>query len=58
MVYILLFVIVILLIIVAFLGFQNSKLKQQHYNNMEQLQGIISSLHQKQMLLKDRVTFL
>jgi hypothetical protein len=56
MVYILLFVIVILLMIVAFLGFQNSKIKQQHYSNMEQLQGIISSLHQKQMLLKDKVT--
>jgi len=56
MVYILLFVIVFLLMIVAFLGFQNSKIKQQHYSNMEQLQGIISSLHQKQMLLKDKVT--
>lgn len=48
--------IVVLLIVVAFLGFQNSKIKQQHYSNMEQLQGVISSLHQKQMLLKDRVT--
>jgi hypothetical protein len=56
MVYILLFVIVILLMIVAFLGFQNSKIRQQHHSNMEQLQGIISSLHQKQMLLKDKVT--
>lgn len=43
------------MMIVAFLGFQNSKIRQQHYSNMEQLQGIISSLHQKQMLLKDKV---
>lgn len=56
MVYILLLLIVVLLIVVVVLGFQNSKIKQQHYSNMEQLQGIITSLHQKQMLLKDRVT--
>jgi hypothetical protein len=42
--------------IVAFLGLQNSKIRQQHYSNMEQLQVIISSLHHKQMLLKDKVT--
>jgi predicted negative regulator of RcsB-dependent stress response len=56
MVYILWLLIVVLLIVVVVLGFQNSKIKQQHYSNMAQLQGIISSLHQKQMLLKDKVT--
>jgi hypothetical protein len=43
------------LVVVAFLFFQNSKIKKQHYRNMEQLQRIISSLHEKQLILKEKV---
>ncbi len=56
MIYILLFLIVILTLVVAVLFFQNSKIKEQHKENMLILNQIISSLHQKQILLNDQVS--
>ena len=57
MIYTLLFLIVVLLIVVVVvvLYLQNSKIKRLHSRNMEQLQVIISSLYEKQLLLKNKV---
>ncbi len=55
MIYTLLFLIVVLLIFVVVLYLQNSKIKRLHSRNMEQLQVIISSLYEKQLLLKNKV---
>lgn len=55
MIYILLFLVLLLTIVIAVLFFQNSKIKEQHKHTMLKLQEIIFSLHQKQMLLNDKV---
>jgi hypothetical protein len=44
------------MILAFFLFLQNSKIKEQHRQNMSKLNEIISSLHQKQLLLNDKVT--
>ncbi len=56
MVYILTFFIVLLLVVILLLFFQNSKIKQQHFQNIQRLETMISSLHQKQLYLNDKVT--
>jgi uncharacterized protein YlxW (UPF0749 family) len=55
MIYILLILIVLLLSVIFYLFFQNTKIKEEHLNNMAKLHGIISSLHSKQQLLNDKV---
>ncbi len=55
MVYFLMLLIAILLIAMVYLLVQNNQIKQTHHNNMEKLQGVIASLHQKQSILNDKV---
>lgn len=55
MMYILLFLILLLVTVVLFLLVQNSKIKNEHQNNMTKLHGIITSLHAKQQQLKEKV---
>lgn len=43
------------MVIIVFLYFQNSKIKQLHLNNMQKLETIIASLHQQQLYLNDKV---
>ncbi len=55
MIYILLILILVLLSVIFYLFIQNNKIKEEHLNNIAQLQGIISSLHAKQQQLKEKV---
>lgn len=55
MIYFLLILIFILFIITVILYFQNNKIKKQHLYDIQKLEGIISSLHQKQLYLNDKV---
>ena len=55
MIYSLLSLILLLSIIIGILYFQNSKIKVQHLQNIKKLEDIISSLHQKQLYLNDKV---
>ncbi len=55
MIYILLILILVLLSVIFYLFIQNNKIKDEHLNNIAQLQGIISSLHAKQQQLKEKV---
>ena len=55
MIYFLLSLILLLSIIIGILYFQNSKIKVQHLQNIKKLEDIISSLHQKQLYLNDKV---
>ena len=43
------------MLLIAFLFFKNSKIKQQHISNIQKLEEIITSLHQKQLYLNDKV---
>lgn len=55
MIYILLFLILLLLSMIFFLLTQNSKIKQEHLNNMNRLQELITSLNSKQQQLNEKV---
>lgn len=55
MTYIFVFLIVILLSIIVYLYVNNTKIKDEHTKNIQQLQEIILSLHNKQKLLNDKV---
>lgn len=55
MIYFLIILIFLLMLLIAFLFFKNSKIKQQHINNIQKLEEIITSLHQKQLYLNDKV---
>ena len=55
MMYILLFLTLFLLTVVLFLVVQNSKIKNEHQNNMKKLHKIITSLHAKQQQLKEKL---
>lgn len=56
MIYFLLSLIVVLMVFIGFLFLKNSKIKQQHLINIQKLEGIIKSLHQKQLNLNEKVT--
>ena len=55
MIYFLLILIFILFIITIILYSQNNKIKKRHLYNIQKLEGIISSLYQKQLYLNDKV---
>jgi len=55
MIYFLIILIFLLMLLIVFLFFKNSKIKQQHINNIQKLEEIITSLHQKQLYLNDKV---
>jgi uncharacterized protein (UPF0333 family) len=54
--YTLLFLVILLLVIIAYMYVSNSKLKNKHSKNMEALEEIIISLHTKQQLLNNKLT--
>ncbi len=56
MIYFFVILILVLVVLIVFLIYQNSKIKLRHSNNMQKLEEIISSLHQKQLYLNDKVT--
>jgi len=56
MLYFLGFLIVCLLIGIVYLLIQNVQIKQVHYENMKKLQRVITLLHEKQLLLNDKVS--
>ena len=55
MIYIFLFLIAILLSIIVYLFVSNNKIKGEHAKNIQKLQDIILSLHNKQKQLNDKV---
>ncbi len=55
MIYILTFFILVLMVVLVFLVFQNSKIEQDHLSNIRKLEEIISSLHKKQLYLNEKV---
>jgi len=55
MIYILTFFILVLMVLLVFLVFQNSKIEQNHLSNIRKLEEIISSLHKKQLYLNEKV---
>lgn len=55
MIYILTFFILVLMVLLVFLVFQNSKIEQDHLSNIRKLEEIISSLHKKQLYLNEKV---
>ena len=55
MFYFLVFLSVFLLIGIIYLLFRNSQIKKLHHANMQKLQSIIVVLHEKQLLLNDKV---
>lgn len=55
MIYILTFFILVLMVVLVFLIFQNSKIEQNHLSNIRKLEEIISSLHKKQLYLNEKV---
>jgi hypothetical protein len=56
MLYFLVSLIVCLLIGIVCLLIHNAQIKQVHYENMNKLQGVIALLHEKQILLNDKVS--
>ena len=56
MLYFLVSLIVCLLIGIVYLMIQNAQIKQVHYENMNKLQGVIALLHEKQILLNDKIS--
>lgn len=56
MLYFLIVLIALLLFGMIYLFMQNRQLKKAHLENIEKLQGVISSLHQKQLKLNDKVS--
>lgn len=55
MIYILTFFILVLMVVLVFLVFQNSKIEQDHLSNIRKLEEIISSLNKKQLYLNEKV---
>ena len=55
MIYILTFFILVLMVVLVFLIFQNSKIEQNHLSNIRKLEEIISSLNKKQLYLNEKV---
>lgn len=55
MIYFLIILILLLMLLIVFLFFKNSKIKKQHISNIQKLEEIITSLHQKQLYLNDKV---
>lgn len=55
MVYILLSLILFLVLMILFLITRNSKIKQEHLENMNRLEAIIASLNLKQQQLNEKV---
>lgn len=56
MLYFLVSIIACLLIGMVYLLIQNAQIKQVHDENMNKLQGVIALLHEKQLLLNDKVS--
>ncbi|MCZ8197414.1 MAG: hypothetical protein O9267_07390 [Flavobacterium sp.] len=54
--YILLLFIVVLLLMVGFLSFQNYKMKEEHKSSMEKLETLLATLNHKQLYLNDKVS--
>ena len=55
MIYILTFFILVLMVVLVFLIFQNLKIEQNHLSNIRKLEEIISSLNKKQLYLNEKV---
>ena len=54
--YILLLFIVVLLLMVGFLSFQNYKMKEEHKSSMEKLETLLATLNHKQLYLNDKIS--
>ena len=54
--YILLFFIVVLLVIVGFLSFQNYIMRKEHKSSIEKLEALLATLNHKQLCLNDKIS--
>lgn len=54
--YILLFFIVVLLVIVGFLSFENYIMRKEHKSSIEKLETLLATLNHKQLCLNDKIS--